>query len=622
MATSLAPGVDARFAPERLQPAPTAPTAEVVRPEAAPRRYVRRRYHRGKAFPRGVRWFGFRSLWGHVRHFLASAVATEDVDSRDWMHPDKPHDLVERIARRLAEGSSAPKIHVSKGGTLCDTLGRDVWIDFVADTGDDFETSRAVANLVFAPYELPDPDNPGEHLTAPRGDILFFGGDTAYPVATVREIQDRVIVPYNQVLQRQADAKPRVLLGIPGNHDWYDGLDGFARLFRRKLTPEDDELEPTTTLSDDSPIEHYFDWAESFVFGGQVTKRKALVLDGYESVQRASYFVLPLTKNIQLFGVDRQLTHIDFRQRRYFTKWRERTDASSIIIMPDPVYHFGEPSPSGVGMRDSLALDLENEDHLIIAGDIHHYNRFRMGKSTHITSGGGGAFLHPAALNHEQKGRRVLGAPDSEWPDYQQCRKLLWKVPFHVAKGGAGFIPHIALLLLFTPALGIGWTYVDAEVGVHNASIFAGVTSAIAYALLGGITQGRPRRIGLLAAFFGAITGLAPALATLAVSALSKAFKLNLDPTVFALTGLVTAVAFGTFAFGAYLSALTRLGLEHMQAFTALGHQGFKEFLRLRVRADGSAVDVWAIGLEDPLAPAEKPVLVDSYTWTPTAQGS
>ena len=24
-----------------------------------------------------------------------------------------------------------------------------------------------------------------------------------------------------------------MLLGIPGNHDWYDGLDGFARMFRR-----------------------------------------------------------------------------------------------------------------------------------------------------------------------------------------------------------------------------------------------------------------------------------------------------------------------------------------------------------------------------------------------------
>jgi hypothetical protein len=33
-----------------------------------------------------------------------------------------------------------------------------------------------------------------------------------------------------------------VLLGIPGNHDWYDGLDGFGRLFRR--SPLEDLPEP------------------------------------------------------------------------------------------------------------------------------------------------------------------------------------------------------------------------------------------------------------------------------------------------------------------------------------------------------------------------------------------
>ena len=72
---------------------------------------------------------------------------------------------------------------------------------------------------------------------------------------------------------------------------------------------------------------------------------------------------------------------------------------------------------------------------------------------------------------------------------------------------------------------------------------------------------------------------------------------------------------FGGFTFGAYLSALTKLGLEETQAFTALAHPGFKHFVRFRVRADGSAVDGWVIGLRDPLAQNEEPVLVDRFTW-------
>ena len=44
-------------------------------------------------------------------------------------------------------------------------------------------------------------------------------------------------------------------------------------------------------------------------------------------------------------------------------------------------------------------------------------------------------------------------------------------------------------------------------------------------------------------------------------------------------------------SFGVFLATLTRLGLENTQAFTALGFAGFRHFLRMRVRADGSAIE-------------------------------
>jgi hypothetical protein len=174
-----------------------------------------------------VVWFGARTFWGHLRHLIASAIATESIDSRDWMTPDEPRALLGRITEVLGGNPLA--------ATLSEAVGRDLYLDFVADTGDDVAVSRAVARLVFAPYELPDPDNPGEYLAAPRGEILLFGGDTAYPVATAQELMNRVIAPWNQVLQSlPQDGRRRVLLGVPGNHDWYDGLDGFCRMFRRR----------------------------------------------------------------------------------------------------------------------------------------------------------------------------------------------------------------------------------------------------------------------------------------------------------------------------------------------------------------------------------------------------
>ena len=73
----------------------------------------------------------------------------------------------------------------------------------------------------------------------------------------------------------------------------------------------------------------------------------------------------------------------------------------------------------------------------------------------------------------------------------------------------------------------------------------------------------------------------------------------------------------GTFVFGGYLALLTLLGYEHMQALTALDHPGFKHFVRLRVRADGSGIDAWCIGATDPLRAGQQPELVDHFVWRP-----
>jgi hypothetical protein len=69
------------------------------------------------------------------------------------------------------------------------------------------------------------------------------------------------------------------------------------------------------------------------------------------------------------------------------------------------------------------------------------------------------------------------------------------------------------------------------------------------------------------------------------------------------------------------LAWLTRRGIEHTQAFTALDHPGYKHFLRLRVRADGKGVDGYCIGLTDPLAEGSEPELVDVFSWRPRPRG-
>ncbi len=546
-------------------------------------------------------WFGVRSFWGHLRHFLAAAIATEDVDSRDWMTADPPLELTARIAEAL--GSRDAK------GSLIEALDRDLWLDFVADTGDDVAVSRAVARLIFADYELPDPTREGAHLHAPRGEILLFGGDTAYPVATAQEITNRVIVPFNQVLEGMPTQAPRVLLGIPGNHDWYDGLDGFARMFRRNADDEHGVARPSVVGISQRMIERYAEWAKQFVRGGKIEKPKALALTGYQPVQGASYFVLPLTPRLHLFAVDRQLRNLDTRQVGFFDAWRlQHSEVVPWVMLPDPLFAFGAPSATGTAMVEALGLDLERPTFLL-SGDVHHYERLRHGAALHVTAGGGGAFLHPAPLRRDER-----LAADAEWPNAAQSRALLWQVPWKVMRGSSGFLPHIVLAALFSPAMNFGIHEFDRLGYILSAPVLITLLTTCIYALIGGARKGRwlvlPLSFGA-----GLATATIPIFASLAFVWLAASAHVTLPLWFLAALTFAVAVFYGAFVFGAFLALLTFLGLEETQAFTALDHPGFKHFLRLRVRKDGTAVDFWCLGLTDPLSPDAKPELIDAASF-------
>jgi hypothetical protein len=76
------------------------------------------RFVRGRASPRGVVWFGVRSFWGHLRHFLAAAIATEDIDSRDWMNPDQPRELCESFPQINCWIMRGPKLSHGRSSRL------------------------------------------------------------------------------------------------------------------------------------------------------------------------------------------------------------------------------------------------------------------------------------------------------------------------------------------------------------------------------------------------------------------------------------------------------------------------------------------------------------------------
>ncbi|MDI1451200.1 hypothetical protein [Polyangium sp. 6x1] len=579
-------------APSPVRPSP-------LRPAAAPPDVPKLLFTRGGRYPQAIAWFGARSFWGHLWHLAASVIATEDIDSRAWMRPSTPDTLTRKAAAVLGGREGAE--------TLTEALDRDVWIDFLADTGDCVSVSQAVARLVFETYEVEDPQRPGETLVLPRGDLLLFGGDTAYPVATELEIHNRVIVPFSRVLSEVRDGKPRVLLGVPGNHDWYAGLDGFGRMFRERRGTVDvvGKSAPNEVVRF-AQIGHFIQWVEAFRIGRYVSKRSTLPLEGYVPVQDASYFALRLAPGLDLWGADRQLRAVDFEQRAFFASLRTE-NRGLLLTLADPAYAFLEPNPAGQHIVDALDLRLEDDSVLVLTGDTHHYCREQIGKTCHVTAGGGGAFLHPARIM-----RQGLPEPSAEFPGPKASLALALQIPWQIVHGRSGFLVHAAAALLYVPAFfAVRWGGAPPMV----TSLVIAAVAAFICRLLGGF-RNRSIAVYVLATIAGLVIGFVPMLARMTFTTAGRFFHqadlFGARPWLVFMVSVYVA----TLVFGAYLMALTILGIEQHQAFAALAHPGYKHFVRVRVRRDGSGTDAWVLGKVDPLSTSDPVVLVDQFSWT------
>ncbi|MDB4997545.1 MAG: calcineurin-like phosphoesterase family protein, partial [Myxococcaceae bacterium] len=470
-------------------------------------------FHQGAHPPYAIRWFGVTSLFGHARHFAASAIASESVDARDWMRPTEPAEL---LAESLAVLGAPPGR--TPAPDLVTGLGREVWIDYVADTGDDRDVSVAVAKMIFADYT----NSAGRSL--PRGDVLLFGGDTAYPVATAEEIEQRLLDPFNDVLADHDDGRRRVLLGIPGNHDWYDGLDGFARMFRKgarghaQKSPEPAELAATRRagrgrvgrsaglvarslhLDEVGGIIGLVRGAagsvKAFFKGSSVRRKKRLVLAGYEPVQEATFWALPLAPGLAMWGADRQLRKVDFRQRSFFQDRRAQAPNDAVLfIAPDPAIAYGERNEPGARALAACNLSLADDRVFFLTGDMHHYERREVGRSVHVTAGGGGAFVHGTRIGLPT----AMGPPTVAFPDAATSRLLVAQVPLKLMAGKAGFLVHIACAIVASIELASGN---GLALGVTGVIVTLTVMALLYF--VAGHHRHHARRVAALAVPFGA----------------------------------------------------------------------------------------------------------------------
>lgn len=303
-----------------------------------------------KRFPKMVHWFDPVLLARLLNNVITSAMFGKYADRRLMM---------------AALDNVAPKDHEGRARVLRieGTLPQNgpVWFDFVADLGDGFDSTYAVASLLArSSLKLDDRD-------LPRGQLLVMGGDEVYPLAERQTYANQLVQPYKWAFpdhDRTSD-KGVPLYAIPGNHDWYDGLVLFSTFFLREKRT------------------HFGSW---------------------RSRQRRSYFAIQLTETWWLWAIDIQLAEdMDQPQADYFAGIAKAMGEGDRIILcsAEPGWLYTDTNAASWSIMDyALGIAKKAQKNLVVpillSGDTHHYSRYAAADGTQfITSGGGGAFLHP-----------------------------------------------------------------------------------------------------------------------------------------------------------------------------------------------------------------------------------
>ena len=454
--------------------------------------------------------------------------------------------------------------------------GQAMWLDYIADTGDGWNSTYSIAYYASRP-ELRFAGHDG---ATQRGEVLVFGGDEVYPVASRQVYRERLIQPFESALPETKSSSPHVF-AIPGNHDWYDSLVSFTRLFCSRR------------------------W-----FGGWKTR------------QSRSYFALKLPHNWWLIGTDVQLdSDVDIPQVRYFKHVASKMNKGDRIILctaePHWIYAkiYGKDDQNY--SEDNLAF-LENKifcDQQIAAylsGDLHHYRRHATDTGLQkITAGGGGGFLHPT---HGEDVSELAGGYKLKqaFPPLKESKKLTWKnLGFLFMNPWFGLVPALLYTLTCWSVMvnigGLGLSEWQVALKRSIAASIANPTAVFWILLVWGgflmFTDVHSKAYRIIA---GTLHGLTHVLAVffigwfatyVGISMLHWPFKspkqlLLAGAIIFALGWIV-----GSIVMGVYLLISLNIFKHHSnESFSALASPDWKNFLRLRIDEQGG-LTIFPIGI-------------------------
>ncbi|TDC72793.1 metallophosphoesterase, partial [Micromonospora sp. KC606] len=444
-----------------------------------------------------------------------------------------------------------------------------LWLDYVADLGDGFNATYSIAYLLAQPELTVD----GHRL--PRAQTLVMGGDQVYPSAGYEAYEDRCKGPYQAALPLPPPERP-TLFAVPGNHDWYDGLTAFLRLFAR------------------SRDRHFGGWGTG---------------------QARSYFAVELPAGWWLLGIDDQSgSYLDDPQLAYFDEVARRLGPGSRVILavPAPTWVKAVDHPTAYDSIDyfirTIIAPTGAHVRLLISGDLHHYARYVGPERQLVTCGGGGAYLYPTHKLPERievppkdtLSRRASRTRSYElagrYPDAARSRRYGWGIFPRLPMRNPGFTTLLGTLhtLLMLAMAGVA----ENRAGATEQRLFSvPLVVMLGVTLLGAAVFAKPPTAGgkryvrhwILGAGHGmAHVGLAVAgtWVWLALPFHAWSWPLPVAAATVVYGPVIGLVASQVVA--GYLLVAGGFGVNLNELFAGQGIEDAKCFLRMRIAPDGT----------------------------------
>ncbi|MDQ3182554.1 MAG: metallophosphoesterase [Actinomycetota bacterium] len=218
--------------------------------------------------------------------------------------------------------------------------------------------------------------------------FMVICSDVIYPAGDVNEYLEKFYRPYKDY------NKP--VYALPGNHYWYDGLNGFMVHFCG--------AEPAECSPGRNWILRRL-WRKAEKVTPEVLERCCGLRPELEEPlkQPGSYFAID-TGPLRIIGIDAGINgRLDREQGEWLRRVARNSPKPKILLTGKPIYvdnrhHYDEGGiEDGATRVDDIVRAAEHNFVAAIGGDIHNYQRYpvRVGDRTiqYIVSGGGGAYM-------------------------------------------------------------------------------------------------------------------------------------------------------------------------------------------------------------------------------------